>query len=149
MSISTRSTIVHPNKDCWATPPELFDRLNRLYGPFILDVCANATNHKCKRWYGPGGEHEDALTVEWPTTGWLWMNPPYSRGNQRKFVEKAIEESKRGCKTLALLPANTSTWLFHELIYRRFDVEFLPTRVKFVGAPSSPKFANMLVRFER
>lgn len=133
--------------DNQSTPQVLFDELNLKYG-FILDVCADTHNHKCPHWFGPGGSAEDALTVDWPRAGWLWMNPPYSRGNQRRFVEKAIREANKGAKTLAILPADTSTQLFHNLIWDRYHVDFLSKRLKFNGAPSAAKFGSMLVEFD-
>ncbi len=132
------------SSDIQSTPQELFDALNARYH-FILDAAANGDNHKVDRYFGPGGECEDCLTVDWPTGGWIWLNPPYSRGNQRKFVEKAIEASRRGSSILALLPADTSTQLFHQLIWGTYKVEFLTKRVKFNGVKAGAKFGSMLV----
>jgi hypothetical protein len=82
-------------KDDWETPDDLFDRLNGQFN-FVLDAAANSTNRKCGRWFGPGGVSEDALVVDWPLEeGNIWLNPPYSRGLQAKFVEKAVEEHDR------------------------------------------------------
>lgn len=132
--------------DIQSTPQPLFDELNLVYD-FTLDVCADRSNHKCDRYYGPGGEEEDALSVDWPTEGNLWMNPPYSRGNQQKFVEKAIQTAERGGRVIALLPADTSTRLFHRSIWQRYHVVFLPKRIKFNGAKNSAKFGSMIVDF--
>lgn len=136
--------------DIRSTPQELFDQLNTLHGPFTLDVAADADNHKCDFWYGPGSPLgiEDALSVDWPCSDVIWMNPPYSRGTQRKFVEKAIECARRGGKVIGLLPADTSTRLFHDLIWQRYHVDFLPKRVKFNGMKESAKFGSMVVTFE-
>jgi phage N-6-adenine-methyltransferase len=136
--------------DTQSTPQTFFDALNAKYN-FVMDVCADENNHKCPLWLGPGGLKPDALTTDWSEYAngqWVWMNPPYSRGNQRKFVEKAIWESRNGVKTLALLPADTGTKLFHELIYNKFDIEFVKGRLKFNGVKGSPKFASMLVEFK-
>jgi len=135
------------DSDAQSTPDWLFQDLHSIYG-FILDAAANESNHKVDRWFGPGGEAEDALAVDWPTgREWIWLNPPYSRGNQRKFVEKAIEEAWKGSKTLALLPADTSTRLFHDCIWERYKVQFLSKRLKFNGSKSAAKFGSMLVEF--
>ncbi len=47
----------------WATPPALFAKLAKRYGPFGLDVCATAENAKCLRYFdveqdGPGGRRQ-------------------------------------------------------------------------------------------
>lgn len=132
--------------DEWQTPQELFDALNTRYS-FSIDGAANRTNHRLLRWYGPGGEREDSLSEPWPSDERIWCNPPYSRGKQRKFVLHAIDHAYRGGLSVLLLPADTSTRLFHELIWKRYPVEFLPRRVKFVGAPSAAKFGSMVVEF--
>lgn len=38
------------NSDEWATPPEIFDELDREFD-FNLDVCATHENHKCKNYF--------------------------------------------------------------------------------------------------
>lgn len=134
------------SKDVQETPQWFFDKLNATYN-FILDACADANNHKVDHWFGPHGAVKDALSVDWPDYGWIWMNPPYSRGNQRKFVEKAIEQANRGCQIIALLPADTSTRLFHDLIWQQWDVDFCKKRLKFNGRKQGAKFGNMLVSF--
>lgn len=47
--------------DLWATPQDLFDRLNAKYH-FTLDVCAIPENAKCKRFFTP---EIDGLSQEW------------------------------------------------------------------------------------
>jgi hypothetical protein len=130
---------------------------------------------------GPGGVVEDALIADWQPwlqKGNIWLNPPYSRGLQRKFVEKTIAEvgqHKRAKhyegyqlylelgkeaysrqpgpmphwqtnSVVCLLPADTSTKLFHELIIDR-EPEFLKGRIRFKGAPAAAKFGSMIVVF--
>lgn len=132
--------------DDQSTPQEFWEKLNDRYH-FILDAAANQHNHKCDRYYGDGGECPDALAVEWPTDGWIWCNPPYSRGNQLRFVEKAAETAKRGGAVVMLLPADTGTKLFHDHILGRHDVTFVRGRLRFNGVKGSPRFASMLVEF--
>jgi phage N-6-adenine-methyltransferase len=145
-------------KDDWGTPLDLFDAYNKRFG-FVLDAAADQHNHLVERWFGPGGEHEDALTVDWELDrGPAWLNPPYSRGLQYKFVEKAINEVKRygsaGFGVVMLLPARTDTRLFHHLLYDvltekwRFPVRsvtFLKGRLKFRGAKHGAPFPSMIV----
>jgi phage N-6-adenine-methyltransferase len=118
-------------KDDWETPDELFAVYNERY-QFFLDAAANHTNAKCSRWFGPGSAlAEDALTVNWPLEeGNIWLNPPYSRGLQARFVEKAL------------------TKLFHDVILASgADVTFLRGRVRFKGAPAGAPFPSMIVVF--
>lgn len=75
--------------DLWATPQELFDKLNAEYH-FTLDVCALPENAKCERYFTPD---IDGLKQEW--TGVCWCNPPYGR-EIGKWVEKAYNSAKSG-----------------------------------------------------
>lgn len=148
-------------KDDWATPDDLYTTYNALFG-FVLDAAADRSNHKCARWFGPGGESEDALSVVWPTAeGNIWLNPPYSKGLQSRFVRKAFEESLRHARNphwlrpnqrppgriVCLLPARTDTKLFHEVIQPFAEVTFLKGRVKFKGAKHGAPFPSMIVVF--
>ena len=61
------------------------------------------------------------------------MNPPYSQHLKEAFVDKAIEESRKGKVSVLLLPVSTSTKLFHEKILPNArEIRFLKGRVKFV-----------------
>lgn len=140
-------------KDNWETPDDLFEALNDQYH-FVLDAAANEQNHKCPVWLGPGGIHEDALSVSWQPwllNGNVWLNPPYSRKLQRKFVEKAIYEvmGQPLGNVVCLLPARTDTALFHDLIYNKdgAEVTFLRGRLKFKGAENGAPFPSMIVVF--
>lgn len=136
-------------KDTWETPDDLYDRLNNTYR-FILDAAADSTNHKCARYFGPGGEQEDVLTATWPLTeGNIWLNPPYTRGLQAKFVRKAWSEHLRVSygTIVCLLPARTDTRLFHEVIQPYGRIEFLKGRLRFKGAKAPAPFPSMLVVF--
>lgn len=138
-------------KDDWETPDELFQLYNNRYN-FYLDAAADRHSHKCARWFGPGGVVEDALQGDWPLEeGNIWLNPPYSRGLQAKFVRKALAEKQR-CQpfytsVVCLLPARTDTKLFHEVIQPYGRVEFLKGRVKFKGAQHGAPFPSMIVVF--
>ena len=146
------------NKSGWETPNYLFNYYDDIY-QFILDAAADERNHKCDDWFGPGGIHEDALTVSWQPwleKGNIWLNPPYSRGLQKKFVEKAANESTtldtRPAITkhfvVCLLPARTDTKIFHEIIKPySSSIEFLKGRVKFVGAEHGAPFPSLICVF--
>lgn len=137
-----KAVMFSTGKDNWETPQSLFLELDDEFH-FTLDAAADRTNHKTDRWYGPGGEVEDALSVEWPTNEIIWLNPPYSRGAQRRFVNQAVDAAQRGGTVVALLPARTDTRLFHQTVWdtklgrpRRWvrDVRFLAGRVRFIDA---------------
>ena len=142
--------LMSTGKDDWETPDEIFETYNALYH-FDLDAAADATNHKTPRWYGPGGEREDALSPDpWVADGAVWLNPPYSRGLQAQFVRRALRESFLSIGDtlmVCLLPARTDTKLFHEIIEPHGQVRFIKGRLKFKGALNGAPFPSMIVIF--
>jgi phage N-6-adenine-methyltransferase len=159
MAVEGSNVHFSTGKDDWETPDNLFEAYNERYH-FVLDAAANQINHKCGVWFGPGGIHEDALIVSWQPFlehGSIWLNPPYSRGLQSKFIRKAAVErdeyaiAKGGwdatSKIVCLLPARTDTKLFHEIIFPNAHIEFLKGRVKFKGAAAGAPFPSMIVVF--
>lgn len=155
-----QSPLFTTGKDHWETPDWLFHEWDAKYH-FILDAAADATNHKVDRWFGPGGEHPNALTVDWPLNeGNIWLNPPYSKGLQSKFVRKArMEVRQKPFNVVCLLPARTDTKLFHDVILPHAKkVQFLRGRIQFIspmgpllrgtkmnGSNNSAPFPSMIV----
>lgn len=83
---------------------------------------------------------EDGLNMEWGE--WCYVNPPYS--NPLPWIEKAIEESKKGKTIVMLLPVDTSTKWFSKLIESKAHIFWHSGRLSFNGG-SPPRFASMLV----
>ncbi len=77
----------------------------------------------------PRPEGFDGLAIDWTDHGRIFCNPPW--GNVRPWVEKAIQESSKGCRVHMLLPADTSTRVFHELLLPCAQIEFIQGQVKF------------------
>ncbi len=108
------------------TPQAYFDALDARYN-FAFDLFASLENKKCVACFTAT---DDALTREWPRLltgderlrGWLYANPPYSRGNLGLFVAKAISEAKAGSGIVALIPATPGTQWFNDFVLRRCDV---------------------------
>lgn len=132
------------SNDEWGTPKWLFDLLDEEF-KFDLDVCASKENHKCRKYYT---QADDGLTQEWK--GACFCNPPYS--NQMPWVAKAAYETRFGTKcskVVMLLMCDTSTENF-DLCWRNSDkIRLINHRIKFEGAKGSPRFASMVVVFER
>lgn len=152
--------------DEWSTPQAFFDTLDKEFGGFQIDVAATEENAKCFHYFGPDHldpDARDALSVSWRvrfsldgSDNWrCWMNPPYSRGLQGKFIAKAAQERLRGVLTVALLPARTDTRAFHRYVYdastwqprEGIEIRLLPGRLKFGGAANSAPFPSMIVVF--
>ncbi len=82
----------------------------------------------------------DGLKIDWLDQ--TYVNPPYS--NPLKWVEKAIEESKKGKTIVMLLRVDTSTKWFAKLIEAKAKILWFNGRLRF--ANNSPaNFPSMLV----
>jgi len=154
------ATLFSSATDEWETPQAFFDGLDAEFA-FGVDVAATRDNAKCSYYFGTDHHmvhpsQRDGLTVDWlPQLGAHWMNPPYSRGLQGKFIAKAAAERRRGVTTVALLPARTDTKAFHAHIYdigrwqarEGVKIRLLKGRLKFGGAVNSAPFPSMVVVF--
>jgi len=107
------------NDDNYATPPELYEELNKEFN-FDFDPCPYTENEIIN----------DGLIVEWGNSNYI--NPPYSQKLKELFVIKAINESKKGKICVLLIPVSTSTKLFHDHIKPNAkEIRFLKGRIKF------------------
>ena len=115
------------HSDNWATPKELYDKLNAEF-KFDFDPC-------------PLNSTFDGLVIEWGKSNYI--NPPYSRQLKEAFVIKAIEESKKGKICVMLLPVSTSTKLFHKhILPNAKDIRFLEGRVRFLGINTKGEYVT-------
>ena len=127
----------------WATPDDLFEKISNDWGPFDLDPCATFETARAECFFQKHG-----LTEPWH--GRVFMNPPYSRGEIDKWVEKAYKESERDSvvHVVALLPARTDTQWFHNWLWLAKEIHFIVGRVRFVGDKiGSAPFPSMIVVF--
>lgn len=128
-------------KDEWATPQDLFDKLDAEFG-FTLDVCATAANAKCADFF----DH-NALDRDW--VGVCWMNPPYSEIDL--WMRKAYESAQAGATVVCLVPSRTDvgwTWEWA----RHGEVRFVSGRLHFVddeGHTGPAPFPSAIVVFPR
>jgi len=145
--------------DEWRTPPDLFAALDKEFS-FNLDAASDDANALCVRHFTA---QQDALAQDWkaaaiqkPTgnqihnPGAVWLNPPYSRGLQARFLQKARDESAkfRGPVVCCLIPARPDTLIWHKTIFPcASEIRFLKGRVRFVGAPASAPFPSAVVIF--
>lgn len=118
----------------WGTPQWLFDKLDAQYH-FDLDVCADADNAKCERFWT---EAHDALVQDWSAErGTLWMNPPYDSAGIAAFTKKAADtvhaENKSFTSIVGLVPAATETRWWRDNVMRAYSVTFLIGRVQFAA----------------
>jgi phage N-6-adenine-methyltransferase len=123
--------------ELWATPQKFFDAISVLYGPFDIDVCADASNAKCPVYFDKAA---DGLAQTW--TGKCWMNPPYGR-DIGKWMKKASESN---ATVVCLVPARTDTNWWHEYAMKG-EITFIKGRLKFGDAKNSAPFPSAVVVF--
>lgn len=131
------------NRMDWATPQDLYDKLNDEFH-FTLDPCADDYNHKCDKYYT---EEQDGLFQDWSRER-VFCNPPYGRDLPR-WVQKCFDEAYAGeCEcAVMLIPARTDTRWFHDYIYHKSEVRFLKGRIKFNESVQPAPFPSMVVIF--
>ena len=139
MTKETLKIMTSSKKMDYETPPEVFGPLDAEFH-FTLDVCASAENAKCARYFT---EEEDGIKQDWD--GVCWMNPPYSEN--KKWMRKAMEESRTGATVVCLVPVRAGTRWWHEYTMKADAIVYLQGRVKFVGAESGAPFDSAVVVF--
>lgn len=124
----------------WATPQNLFDRLDATFH-FTLDPCATPENAKCAKFYT---KEQDGLKQDWGREV-IWCNPPYGREIGR-WIQKCAEH--KGVAVM-LIPARTDTRWWHSYIDKNPDahVYFVKGRLKFGNAKNCAPFPSALVVF--
>jgi site-specific DNA-methyltransferase (adenine-specific) len=127
--------------DQWPTPQAFFDLWAARF-VFDLDVCADADNAKCSRFFSVD---DDGLAQSWAPHV-CWMNPPYGR-EIGKWVRKACEESLKGATVVCLLPARTDTAWWHDYVIPHAEVTFVRGRIKFGNATSGAPFPSAVAVF--
>lgn len=141
--------VFEDSTDEWATPKSLVRPLSEAVGGFDLDPASGAEEE-------PHAEtvytqEDDGLTQEW--FGTVFLNPPFSEKVQ--WIEKAMAEVNAGNAELVVtvLPVDTSTEWFHELVAQAPVVCFVgPGRQEFDRRSEFPRgerpnFAIQLVVF--
>ena len=132
-------------KTDWKTPPDLVHYIKRRFD-VRLDVCASEPN-VCERYFSMS---DDGLSRLWDDRA--YCNLPYGP-EIPAWIDHGIV-CVRSCIcpiVVYLVPARTDTLWFQDAITRNdllVRAEFLPGRIKFVGATSSAPFPSMLLILE-
>lgn len=125
------------DKSDWATPQNLFDKLNAEFA-FDLDVCANKQNAKCKKYFTI---QDDGLSQVW--FGNCFMNPPYGRGIDL-WIKKAFESN---CLCVCLIPVRSDTKWWHNYVMKSSEIRLLTRRLSFEGSNNKAPFPAAIVIF--
>lgn len=126
-------------KDKWETPYKIYLPLKEEFC-FTLDPCCEIETAKAAKFYT---EKENGLIQDW-SGEIVFVNPPYSRGNIDKWMEKCYKESLKGTKIVALIPVSSSAGWFHDYVLDKSKIRYFRGRIKFVGAPFTAPFSSCL-----
>lgn len=148
--------------DCWQTPRDFFEALDREFG-FSIDICALPETAMLPRYCCPptGAEYH----ILWPGTAFIdglshdcryeraWCNPPYSM--LKTWFAFASEQSRRGAFFVCLVPSRTDTKAWHRYVWNKelhkprpgVEVRFVEGRLKFGGCENSAPFPSAVVIF--
>lgn len=107
----------------WTLDPVQFQHLNRIWGPFVIDLFASYTNHQVDRYYSlhhtPDCLGVDAFCYKWSGNG--WCNPPFS------FIPRVIRHARWCTARLCLIcPFWPSASWWHMLMSRTAAGLFAP-----------------------
>jgi site-specific DNA-methyltransferase (adenine-specific) len=131
MDKHTRKLMFSSERQDWATPQDVFDKLNEEFN-FTLDSCCTEKTAKCKKFFTP---EIDGLKQSWEGER-CFVNPPFGR-EQSSWIKKGFEESRKpNTLVVFLIPARTDTRAFHKYLYPYAELRFIKGRLKFVN-PSS------------
>lgn len=145
MNAQTQQVMFSSKSNEWTTPKAFFDKLDRIFGPFTLDPCCDGTNNLTQHYFT---EQQGGLAQSWQGHT-VFMNPPYSRGELKRWIQKAYEESqKKNTMVVALIPSRTDTKYWHEYVMKARHILFVKGRIKFGDGTNSAPFPSAVVVFD-
>lgn len=117
---------------CWETAPAVYRKIAKDYGPFEIDICADASRALAPIWFGPGSPYgEDALCTPWHEFGSTgYCNPPYGPFVQR-ILRKALAETGRGFTSTFLLPMRVTRAFLNCCLRGADRIDFSDKRLLF------------------
>ena len=93
--------------DEWYTPEDIIEAARAVMGGIDLDPATCAVAQRVVRAARYFTSDDDGLAQPW--TGRVWMNPPYTSGLKRSFVEKLAESFASGTVSQAVMICSADT----------------------------------------
>ena len=128
----TQPYIKKSKSDNWATPKDLYDKLDKEF-KFKFDPC-------------PYQYKVDVLSIDWDKSN--FVNQPFS--NIKEWSAKCREQQLKGNMSVLLIPARTDTKYFHNNILPYTEIRFIKGRLKYksldnlTAKPTSAPFPSMI-----
>lgn len=127
MTVQSGSNTPAAERDAWRTPSWLFAYAEARWGPFDVDLAADAENHLCPEYLTL---ETDSLAARWDDWGRAWLNPPYS--NISPWIEKAAgyAEARSGLVVVMLIPTPNGE-SYYEAAGSATDLVLIQGRISF------------------
>lgn len=145
---------------CWETAPAVWLKIIKDFGPFDIDLTADAKRALLPKWFGPDSPYGrfDALSADWRAYGRTgYSNPPYG-AFVADMLAQAKRQSAKGFKSTLLLPMRVTKAFLRDVLDGASELHFSDRRLIFWenGAPRlNPKsrkpdaamFDSIIVRY--
>lgn len=101
----------------WKTPDYIIKYIKKEFGNFF-DPC-------------PLKSKFDGLKIKWKKVNYI--NPPYTQKLKEAFIIKAYNEAQKNKICIMLIPSNTETKIFHNIIVPHAEIRLIKKRISFEG----------------
>jgi hypothetical protein len=118
----------------WAIRRDLFEDLDRRFGPHTIDLFANGDNAQLDRYYAQHWDYDatsfDALSQDWKGEN-CWCNPPF------ELIGRILEHARSQRATITLIfPCwEHQPWFAEAMRDASVCLELPPSRSTFVPGP--------------
>lgn len=122
----------------WYTPPNVVDAVHAVLGRIDLDAASCSDANRIVRADNFFSVDDDGLDRNW--FGRVYLNPPYSRGLIKKFVDKLLAEYNAGHvqSAVVLVNAQSDAKWFSSLAQACTGAIFTQGRIRFVQPDGTP-----------
>lgn len=142
--MALQKAMVSSKSNEWATPQDLFDKLNEEFH-FTLDAASTDENSKCEKHFT---KKDNGLHQDW-SKDVVFLNPPYG-GHTGKWMRKSLDESRKGAIVVCLIVASTDRSYWHDFIFPyASQIRFLRGRITVGEAKTTAPFASAIVIFNK
>jgi len=127
-------------KQDWKTPKELYKKLDKEFH-FDFDPCVN----NYIRFFRRLNRKSNGLNCEWGKSN--FVNPPYNQ--ILLWLQKGVNEWKKGKTVVFLIPSRTDTKWFHNLVLPYSEIRFIQGRLHFSGYKTPAPFPSMVCIYRK
>ena len=139
--------------DEWTTPKEIVDIVLAQFGRIDLDPCSHPESaaSKVAAQCFDIRAGQDGLALDWPLGARVYVNPPYKRGQVKRFAAKCAAHARAGGEALMLVNAGVGAEYWRDEIWPHIAAAcFLCPRVRFAkngGAEYTENLADTVVAY--